>query len=133
MHEAYLKLAGQDRVNWAGRTHFLAVGARMMRRLLIDHARSRGRHKRGGDVQKVTLLEGVVAGGGNELGLDELLTLDAALEELAAVNERQARIVEQRFFGGLTVEEVAEQLGLSKRTVENDWAAARAWLARRLG
>jgi len=133
VHEAYLKLAGQDRVNWAGRTHFLAVGARMMRRLLIDHARSRGRHKRGGDVQKVTLLEGVVAGGGNELGLDELLTLDAALEELAAVNERQARIVEQRFFGGLTVEEVAEQLGLSKRTVENDWAAARAWLARRLG
>ncbi len=132
VHEAYLRLAEQSRVDWAGRTHFFAVGAKMMRRLLIDHARAHARSKRGGDVQKVTLLEGLTPDGGHDLGLDELLSLDAALEELAAEKPRQALIVEQRFFGGLTVEEVAEQLGLSKRTVEADWAAARAWLRQRL-
>ncbi len=133
VHEAYLRLADQSRVDWAGRTHFFAVGAKMMRRLLIDHARAHGRLKRGGDVQKVTLLEGLTPDGGNDLGLDELLSLDAALEELAAESPRQALIVEQRFFGGLTVEEVADQLGVSKRTVEAEWTAARAWLRRRLG
>ncbi len=133
VHEAYLRLADQSRVDWAGRTHFFAVGAKMMRRLLIDHARSHGRLKRGGDIQKVTLLEGLTPDAGNDLGLDELLSLDSALEELAAENPRQALIVEQRFFGGLTVEEVADQLGVSKRTVEADWTAARAWLRRRLG
>ncbi len=132
VHEAYLRLADQSRVDWAGRTHVCAIGAKMMRRLLIDHARARGRRKRGGDVQKVTLLEGLTPGRRDELDLDELLTLDDALEELAAESPRQAMIVEQRFFGGLTVEEVAERLSVSKRTVEADWAAARAWLRRRL-
>jgi RNA polymerase sigma factor (TIGR02999 family) len=132
VHEAYLKLAGQDRVDWAGRTHFFAIGAKMMRRLLIDHARARGRLKRGGGVRKITLVEGLTPGGGNDLGPDELLSLDAALDELAEKNQRQAAIVEQRFFGGLTVEEVAAQLGVSKRTVESDWSAAREWLRQRL-
>jgi serine/threonine-protein kinase len=132
VHEAYLRLADQSRIDWAGRTHFFAVGAKMMRRLLIDHARARGRLKRGGRVQKITLLEGLVTDGRDDLALDELLALDEALLELATLNERQAQVVEQRFFGGLTVEEVAVQLGVSKRTVETDWAAARAWLRRRL-
>ena len=133
VHEAYLRLADQNRVDWAGRTHFFAVGAKMMRRLLIDHARAHGRRKRGGDAQKVTLIEGLTPDGGNDLGLEELLGMDAALDELARINQRQALIVEQRFFGGLTVEEVAQQLGVSKRTVEADWSAARDWLRRRLG
>jgi RNA polymerase sigma factor (TIGR02999 family) len=132
VHEAYLRLTDQSRVDWAGRTHFFAVGAKMMRRLLIDHARARGRLKRGGEVQKITLIESLTPSGHNDLGLDELLSLDTALEELAKQNPRQALIVEQRFFGGLTVEEVAEHLGLSKRTVETDWAAARSWLRQRL-
>ncbi len=132
VHEAYVRLAEQNRVEWAGRTHFLAVGAKMMRRLLIDHARAHGRLKRGGAAQKVTLIEGLAGDRGNDLGLEELLSLDAALVELEKVNARQALIVEQRFFGGLTVAEVAEGLGLSKRTVEGEWATARAWLRRRL-
>jgi RNA polymerase sigma factor (TIGR02999 family) len=132
VHEAYLRLADQTRVDWRGRTHFFAVGAKVMRRLLIDHARGRGRAKRGGGLQRVTLLEGVTPVADRELDLDELLTLDAALEELAGRDERQAQIVELRFFGGLTVEEVAQHLGLSKRTVEADWTEARNWLRKRL-
>jgi RNA polymerase sigma factor (TIGR02999 family) len=132
VHEAYLRLTEQDRVSWAGRTHFFAIGAKMMRRLLIDHARARGRQKRGGGLRKITLLEGLTPGGSHDLGVDELLSLDAALDELAAVSPRQAEIVEQRFFGGLTVAEVAEQLGVSKRTVEAEWTAARDWLRERL-
>ena len=132
MHEAYLKLARQQAVDWAGRTHFFAVGANVMRRLLIDHARTRGRKKRGGEVRKVTLQEAITPGAGRDLGFDELLSLDGALEELAAESPRQAQIVELRFFGGLTVAEAAEHLGVSKRTVEADWTAAREWLRRRL-
>jgi serine/threonine-protein kinase len=132
VNEAYLRLARQQSVNWAGRTHFFAVGANIMRRLLIDHARGRGRRKRGGDMRKVTLEERITPGAGRELGLDELLSLDAALTELAAIHARQAAIVELRFFGGLTVPEVAEHLGVSKRTVESDWSTARSWLRERL-
>ena len=132
VNEAYLRLAKQQAVDWAGRTHFFAVGANIMRRLLIDHARTRGRKKRGGDVRKVTLQEAITPGAGRDLGLDELLSLDGALTELAAESPRQAAIVELRFFGGLTVAEVAEHLGVSKRTVEADWTAARDWLRRRL-
>ena len=132
VHEAYMRLAKQQAVDWAGRTHFFAVGANVMRRLLIDHARTRGRQKRGGDLRKVTLQEAITPGGGRDLGFDELLSLDAALTELAATNARQAAIVELRFFGGLTVSEAAEHLGVSKRTVEADWTAAREWLRRRL-
>jgi RNA polymerase sigma factor (TIGR02999 family) len=132
VHEAYLRLANQQAVDWAGRTHFFAVGARVMRRLLIDHARTRGRYKRGGDLRKVTLQEAITPGGSRDLGLDELLSLDAALDELASTSKRQAQIIELRFFGGLTVAEAAEHLGLSKRTVEADWTAAREWLRQRL-
>jgi RNA polymerase sigma factor (TIGR02999 family) len=127
-----MRLANQQAVDWAGRTHFFAVGANVMRRLLIDHARTRGRRKRGGDMRKVTLQEAITPGGGRDLGLDELLSLDAALAELAAINQRQALIVELRFFGGLTVAETAQHLGVSKRTVEGDWTAARQWLRQRL-
>ncbi len=132
VNEAYLRLARQQAVDWAGRTHFFAVGANIMRRLLIDHARTRGRQKRGGDMRKVTLQEAITPGAGRDLGFDELLSLDAALTELAAANPRQAAIVELRFFGGLTVAETAEHLGVSKRTVEADWTAARDWLRGRL-
>lgn len=131
--EAYLKLADVSRIDWRGKTHFFAVGANIMRRLLIDHARGRGRVKRGGDWKRVTLAHSVVAGG-SEIGLDasELLNLDRALEKLHGLDKRQARIVELRFFGGLSVAEVAESLGVSKRTVEGDWAHAKAWLRREL-
>ena len=132
VHEAYLKLVDQTRVNWQGRTHFFAVGARVMRHLLIDHARGRGRAKRGGDWHRVTLSEGVAPGSAGDLSPDELLALEECLDRLAELDPRQARVVELRFFGGLTVAEVAGLLGVSRRTVEGDWTHARAWLAREL-
>jgi RNA polymerase sigma factor (TIGR02999 family) len=132
VHEAYLRLADQQRVSWRGRTHFLAVGARMMRRLLVDHARHRGRVKRGGDWRRITLDGAVASLLGRDLGPEDLLALDQALRKLADLDERQARIVELRFFSGLEVAEVAEVLGVSKRTVEGHWTHARAWLRREL-
>ena len=131
VHEAYLRLVDQERVAWKGRTHFLAIGARMMRRLLIDHARGRRREKRGGDRHRVTLVEGAALLD-RPLEMEEILAVDASLDELVSMDERQARVVELRFFGGMTVEETAEVLGVSKRTVEGDWTHARAWLRRRL-
>jgi RNA polymerase sigma factor (TIGR02999 family) len=127
-----MKLADQTRVEWGGRTHFLAVGAKVMRRLLIDHARSRGRVKRGGDQFRVTLNEVLTPAMKAGLEVDELLALDDALEELAGQNARQAQIVELRFYAGMTVAEVADYLGVSKRTVEGDWTEAREWLRERL-
>lgn len=132
VNEAYIKLVDQTRVDWQGRTHFFAVGARVMRNLLIDHARGRGRAKRGGAWHKVTLAEGLTPFTRGELDVDQLLSLNEALERLAELDERQARIVELRFFGGLTVPEVATVLGVSTRTVEGDWTHARAWLKREL-
>jgi len=132
VHEAYLKLVDQTRVSWRGRTHFFAVGARVMRRLLIDHARGRGREKRGGEWQRVTLAESLQPSKDAELDLDQLLTLESALEKLAELDEREARVVELRFFAGLKVDEVAHLLGVSRRTVEDDWTHARAWLKREL-
>jgi RNA polymerase sigma factor (TIGR02999 family) len=132
VHEAYLRLADQDRVSWRGRSHFFAVGAQMMRRLLVDHARSRRRVKRGGDWQRVTLARGGAPLSGHGLDRDQLLALDQALEKLAGLDRRQARIVELRFFAGLDVAEVAAVLGVSKRTVEGHWTHARAWLKREL-
>ncbi len=132
VHEAYLRLVDQDRLSWHGKTHFLAVGAQMMRRLLVDHARRRGRVKRGRNWQKVTLDHAVTPLLGRSLGPEELLALDQALEKLATLDGRQARIVELRFFAGLEVAEVAEILGVSKRTVEGHWTHARAWLRREL-
>jgi RNA polymerase sigma-70 factor, ECF subfamily len=128
VHEAYLRLVDQTRTGFAGRTHFLAVGANVMRRLLIDHARRRGAVKRGLGWQRVTLGPGADASQAEPLSMEELLSLNGALDRLAELDEREARIVTLHFFGGLNVEEVAEAVGVSKRTVESDWRHARAWL-----
>jgi RNA polymerase sigma factor (TIGR02999 family) len=132
VHEAYLRLIDQTRVDWRGRTHFFAVGAQMMRRLLVDHARRHDRKKRGGDFRQVTLAADAAPLLGRSLDRADLLALDDAMEKLSALDSRQARIVELRFFAGLRVDEVAEALGVSKRTVEADWTHARAWLRREL-
>ena len=125
VHEAYLRLVDESRIDWQGRVHFRAVCAKVMRRVLIDHARARNRARRGGG-QKPVALESAVA----PLDLEDLgaLELNDALERLAALDSRQAQIVELRFFGGLSVEEVAKMLDVSKRTVESDWTHAKAWL-----
>lgn len=132
VHEAYMKLADQTRVDWQGKTHFFAVGAQAMRRILIDHARGRQRNKRGGDWLRVTWAEEVFPGGKRDLSDEELMDLDQAIEELAKIDARQARVVELRFFGGLTVKEVGTALGVSERTADGDWAKAREWLKGRL-
>lgn len=129
VHEAYLKLVGLDRMEWGGRPHFLAVAAGAMRRILIDHARSREAVKRGGGMVAVSL-GGVVAPAHDPIV--ELLELDGALRRLQEVDDRQARVVELRFFAGMTIEEVAEVLAVSPMTVKRDWTAARAWLNREL-
>lgn len=128
VHEAYLRLVDHTRTGFTGRTHFLAVGAQVMRRLLIDHARKRGAAKRGLGWRRVTLGPHGDVSLTDALSADDLLSLDAALNRLADLDERQARIVTLRFFGGLNVEEVAEAVGVSKRTIESDWRHARAWL-----
>ena len=133
VHEAYLKLVDQTRADWKGKTHFFAVGAQVMRRLLVDHARERGALKRGGGWRSVTLSESLGPVGAEVLDPERLLDLDAALEELGTIDEREARVVILRFFGGLTVEQAAAVIGVSKRTVENDWRHAQAWLRMRLG
>jgi RNA polymerase sigma-70 factor (ECF subfamily) len=129
VHEAYLKLVDQNRIEWEGRAHFLGIAARAMRQILVDHARRHGAVKRGGGWDKVTLDEAMVEGGDRQL---EILDLHEALERFAAVDERAARVVELRIFGGLTVEEIAHLLTVSKRTVDGDWAMARMWLSREL-
>ena len=128
VNEAYLKLAGQLPGQWQGRTHFFAVGAQAMRRILVDHARSKGRLKRGGDFHRIDLGETRTLSRGNDM---DLLEVNDAIEELAKIDSRQAKIVELRFFGGLTVAQTAEALGVSRRTVEADWTLLRAWLRRR--
>jgi len=129
VHEAFLKLVDQSRVNWHGRTHFFAVGAQAMRRVLVEHARARKRDKRGGGARRVVLDDGVATVQDRPA---DLLALDEALERLARLDERQARVVEYRFFGALEMGEIASALGVSKRTVEGDWRVARAWLHREL-
>ena len=129
VHEAYLALVDHDRIDWQGRTHFLAVAARQMRRVLIDHARGRDAIKRGRDWARVTLSN---AGLHEEIGNWEILDLEDALQELAALDARHANVVELRFFGGLTIPEAAQILDVSPKTVEKDWRVARAWLHRRL-
>lgn len=130
VHEAYLRLVGTERMAFEGRAHFLAAGAQAIRRVLIDHARGRGREKRGGDWRRVALDAGATPEAGRWV---DVVDLHEALERLAAVSERQSRLVELRFFGGLTNEEAAHVLGVSVRTVNGDWAMARAWLRRELG
>ena len=127
-HEVYLKLAGASDVSRRGRSYFFGAVARNMRQILIDHARKRRRDKRGGDRQRVTRETGHDAG----VVVDDLVELDEALENLAAVAPRQAQVVEYRYFGGMSIEETAELVGVSPRTVKNDWAFARSWLFRSL-
>lgn len=129
VHEVYIRLVNQHEAEWTDRAHFLAVAAKAMRNLLIDHARKRKTGKRGGDRERVTL--DAVMDSAAERSID-LLALDEALEELACLHERQARVVELRFFGGLTVRGAAEVLEVSPPTVDRDWRMARAWLTREL-
>jgi len=129
VNEAYVRLVKQEDVEWRSRAHFFAVAAQAIRRILVDHARGHQRLKRGGDLARVTLSPDVALC--PERGLD-LLALDEALERLAGIDARQARIVELRFFGGLKLQEVAAYLDVSPRTVDGDWSMARAWLRREL-
>jgi RNA polymerase sigma-70 factor, ECF subfamily len=130
VHEAYLKLAGQDGVEWKNRGHFFAVAAQAMRRILVDHARTRHRDKRGGRDEDLPL-EDVVLAIADEQGVD-VAALDEALSRLARHDPRQETIVEMRYFAGLSIEETAEALGISKATVAREWQLARAWLYREL-
>ena len=127
VHEAYLRLVDQKAVHWQNRQHFFGVAAQVMRRVLVDYARSHKANKRGGAVPKVSLEEAIVAS--KERGA-ELLALDEALTRLASIDLQQGRIIELRFFGGLTLEETARVLGISLATVKRDWNMAKAWLAR---
>jgi len=131
--EAYLRLIDQRRVQWRNRAHFFGVAAQLMRRILVDHARGRHAAKRGGGVAQLTLGHGDAApNASDEQGVD-VLVLNEALERLAAIDPDQARVVELRYFGGLTIEDTAEALGVSAATVKREWAVARAWLRRELG
>jgi RNA polymerase sigma factor (TIGR02999 family) len=129
VNEVYLRLVDQGRARWRDRVHFFAVAAQIMRRILVDHARAHQADRRGGRVHKVGLEEAVDAAESD--GLD-VVSLDEALEELAALDDRQARVVELRFFAGLTIVETAEVLGITHATVSRDWKSAKAWLYRRL-
>ncbi len=129
VHEAYMRLVDQTRVDWQGRTHFFAVGAQAMRRILVDHARKRQAAKRGGGLQRITLDERMAVEWRRE---EDLLALDDALIKLAELDPRQAKMVELRFFSGLKVNEVAEVLGMPKRSVEREWTMVRSWLRREL-
>ena len=129
VNEAYLRMADQNRVNWQGKTHFFAIGAKTMRRILVDHARTKKRHKRGGGRHRIELTDDLCVTNRRD---EDVLAIEEALEKLVKLDPRQAQIVELRFYGGLTVEEVAEVLGVSKRTVESDWTMVRAWLRREL-
>jgi RNA polymerase sigma factor (TIGR02999 family) len=129
VHDAYIRLIDQTRVNWQNRAHFFAIAAETMRRILVDHARSRLRKKRGGDRQQVSLESALVAGDIKDFNL---LALNDALDRLAVIDEKQARIIELRFFAGLSVEDTATVLKISPRTVKREWAMARAWLYREM-
>lgn len=129
LDEAYLRLIDNTKRSWQNRTHFVAVAAQLMRRIMVDHARERQAVKRGAEAQKVSLDEAALV---TETRSKELLALDEALERLAAQDRRKSQIVELRYFGGLTVEETAEFLQLSQRTVEREWNMAKAWLHRAL-
>jgi RNA polymerase sigma-70 factor (ECF subfamily) len=129
LDEAYLLLADPSKPSWENRTHFFAAAAQLMRRIMVDHARERQALKRGGDALKVTLDEAALV---TKRRSEELLALDEALERLSAQDPRKSQIVELRYFGGLKVEEVAQFLKLSRRTVEREWNMAKAWLYRAL-
>ena len=135
VHEAYLKLVDQARIDVEGRAHFFGLAARAMRHILCNYARERGARKRGGDLRRLSLddlelsgPDGALADGPSET----LVALDDALARLEALDPRQSRVVECRFFGGMTIEETATAMGVSPRTVKRDWAVAQAWLHREL-
>lgn len=129
VHETYLRLIDQHQVTWQSRAHFYGIAASMMRRILVDHARGHEADKRGGAWRQVPLDDAMAAA---EPRAVDLMAVDAALDALAQLDPRQARVVELRFFGGLSVEEAAEVLGLSPATVKREWTMAKAWLHRRL-
>lgn len=127
VNEAFLRLVELERIDWQDRTHFLAVSARLMRRILVDLARARNADKRGGDLVRITLDEALLADGAHD---EDLIRLDDALQALAALDDRKAQVVDLRFFAGSTVEETATALGVSVKTVVRDWTFAKAWLQR---
>ena len=129
VHEAYLRMVDQKSVRWLDRAHFFAVSAQMMRRILVDHARTRHREKRGGGASMLALNEAIDTPRRRSV---ELIALDEALDALAQLDPRQSQIVELRFFAGLSIDEAAEVMGISKATANRDWVTARAWLAREL-
>jgi RNA polymerase sigma factor (TIGR02999 family) len=132
VHEAYLRLVDQNRVEWRSRAHFFGVAAQIMRRILVDHARGRHATKRGGGMRPVTLGDADAAVGAPDSGVD-VLALHEALEALAVLDPLQSRLVELRYFSGLNIEETAEALDISPATVKREWSIARAWLRRELG
>jgi RNA polymerase sigma-70 factor (ECF subfamily) len=129
IHEAYLRLVDQKNVHWQNRAHFFGIAAQLMRRILVDHARTRKRAKRGGSDVRISLSEATLKTRAQDL---DIVALDEALERLAAIDEQQSKIVELRFFSGLTVEETAEVLSISPATVKRDWSMAKAWLHREI-
>jgi RNA polymerase sigma factor (TIGR02999 family) len=129
VHEAYLRLVDQEQARWQDRAHFFSVSGQIMRRILVDHARARLRDKRGGGSPLLVLNEAIDM---PERRSFELIALDDALEGLARLDPQQARVVELRFFAGLSIEETAEALGVSRATVNRDWVTARAWLLREM-
>lgn len=131
VHEAYLRLVGQRDTHWQNRAHFFAIAAQAMRRILVEHARARRTDKRGGGWERMPFDEDMIpmSAGQSEM----MLSLDAALSSLERISPRQSKIIELRFFGGLTENETAEVLDIDPRTVKRDWRAARAWLNREIG
>jgi RNA polymerase sigma factor (TIGR02999 family) len=129
VHEAYLKLVGHTHVDWQGRSHFLAVAAQAMRQILVDHARRHRAAKRGGNRQRIALDDGLVVESSRDV---DLLAMEDALTKLTKLDPRQAQMVELRFFGGLSIAEVAKVMEISKRSVEREWTMVRAWLRREL-
>jgi len=129
IHEAYIRLVDQKRVQWQNRAHFFGIAAQLMRRILVDHARSKHRVKRGGSDVRVSLAEASLTVKARDL---DVLAIDEALDRLAQVDERQAKVVELRFFSGLSVEETAEVLQISPATVKREWSMAKAWLHREI-
>lgn len=129
IHEAYLKLARQDDQNWKNRAHFFGVAAKAMRHILVDYARSKHRIKRGGQQERVSLVDDMAVTSGQS---EEIVALDDALNRLAEMDERKSRVVEMKFFGGLKIEEIAEVLKISPETVKRDWSFSKTWLLREL-
>jgi RNA polymerase sigma factor (TIGR02999 family) len=132
VHEAYVRLISEKSHTWQNRTHFLAIAALSMRQILVQRARARKTIKRGGDPARITLDDALLPAAKSGPGAIDLVALDVALDRLAAVSERQARVVELRYFGGLEIEEIAEVLDISPATVKRDWTVARAFLKREL-